>query len=61
MECVRLRVKDIDFKRQQILVRDGKGQKDRVTILPEKFAPLLKNHLKYVKGLYKQDIETDSA
>lgn len=61
MECVRLRVKDIDFERQQILVRDGKGQKDRVTILPEKFVPLLKNQLKYVKGLYKQDIEADSA
>jgi len=61
MECVRLRVKDIDFKWQQILVRDGKGQKDRVTILAEKFAPLLKNQLKYVKGLYKQDIEAGSA
>jgi integrase len=38
MECVRLRVKDIDFTRHQIMVRDGKGQKDRVTMLPERFA-----------------------
>jgi len=61
IECVRLRVKDIDFKRQQILLRDGKGQKDRVTILPEKFVPLLKDQLKYGKGLYKRDIEAGSA
>ncbi|RLB91859.1 MAG: integron integrase [Deltaproteobacteria bacterium] len=61
IECVRLRVKDIDFKRQQILLRDGKGQKDRVTILPEKFVPLLKDQPKYVKGLYKRDIEAGSA
>ena len=38
MECVRLRVKDIDFAQHQIMVRDGKGQKDRVTMLPERFA-----------------------
>jgi integrase len=38
MECVRLRVKDIDFLQHQIMVRDGKGQKDRVTMLPERFA-----------------------
>jgi site-specific recombinase XerD len=38
MECVRLRVKDIDFARHQIMVRNGKGQKDRVTMLPERFA-----------------------
>lgn len=36
MECVRLRVKDVDFARNQIMVRDGKGQKDRVTMLPER-------------------------
>jgi integrase len=35
MECVRLRVKEIDFGFRQILVRDGKGQKDRVTMLPQ--------------------------
>jgi site-specific recombinase XerD len=36
MECVRLRVKGLDFAQHQILVRDGKGEKDRVTMLPER-------------------------
>ncbi len=60
MECVRLRVKDLDFERQQIMVRDGKGQKDRITVFPEKFAPLIKDHLKYVKKIFDQDIEAGS-
>ena len=46
MECHRLRVKDIDFEQHQIIVRDGKGFKDRVTVLPESVIPELKNHLK---------------
>lgn len=41
MECQQLRGKDVDRERRQILVRDGKGQKDRVTILPEKAVTLL--------------------
>jgi integrase len=45
MECVRLRVKDVDFPYRQILVRDGKGQKDRVTMLPQSLAEPLKRHL----------------
>jgi site-specific recombinase XerD len=36
MECVRLRIKDVDFAHIQIMVRDGKGRKDRVTILPQR-------------------------
>ena len=55
MECVRLRVKDIDFSRHQIMVRDGKGQKDRVTMLPERFVPPLKEHLARVKAIYEED------
>ena len=55
MECVRLRIKDIDFSRHQIMVRDGKGQKDRVTMLPERFAVPLQDHLARVKGLYEKD------
>jgi site-specific recombinase XerD len=42
MECVRLCVKDVDFEYRQILVRDGKGQKDRVTMLPQSLAAPLK-------------------
>ena len=57
MECLRLRVKDIDFKAMQIMVRDGKGQKDRATILPQKYIPMLKAHLKYVKKLSQEDLE----
>ena len=55
MECVRLRVKDIDFSRHQIMVQDGKGQKDRVTMLPERFVPPLKEHLARVKAIYEED------
>ena len=40
MECLRLRVKDLDFAQRQILVRDGKGEKDRVTMLPESLISL---------------------
>ncbi|MDI6777129.1 MAG: phage integrase N-terminal SAM-like domain-containing protein [Syntrophales bacterium] len=50
MECVRLRVKDIDFAVRQITVRDGKGQKDRVTMLAERFSSPLQEHLKRVKA-----------
>jgi integron integrase len=61
MECVRLRVKDIDFARNQIMVRDGKGQKDRVTMLPERFAAPLKEHLARVKAIYDQDLAQGTA
>ena len=60
MECVRLRVKDVDFERHQVMVRDGKGQKDRVTVLPERFTSLLKDHLKKVRKLFKQDMKAGS-
>jgi integron integrase len=55
MECVRLRVKDVDFLRHQIIVRDGKGQKDRVTMLPERFVVELQEHLARVKVIYEED------
>ena len=56
MECVRLRVKDVDFARRQIVIREGKGYKDRVTMLPESLAPALKEHLKGVQALHQQDL-----
>jgi len=55
MECVRLRVMDLDFGRRQIMVRDGKGQKDRVTMLPERFSVVLKEHLARVRTVYDDD------
>ena len=45
MECLRLRVKDVDFSYNQILVRDGKGHQDRITMLPETIKHPLKKHL----------------
>ena len=57
MECLRLRVKDIDFACGEILVRDGKGAKDRVTMLPESLASALQAHLVRVRELHRQDVE----
>ncbi len=56
MECLRLRVKDVDFEYHQIIVRDGKGQKDRVTMLPQSLEEPLKIHLKKVKALHERDL-----
>jgi integron integrase len=56
METVRLRVKDVDFDRRQILLRDGKGSKDRVTVLPERFGPPLRKHLARMKVLHERDL-----
>src|SRR5262249_1106593 len=56
MECVRLRVKDVDFAHNQIMVRDGKGQKDRVTILPQRFQLPLRAHLERVKEQHENDL-----
>ena len=58
MECLRLRVKDIDFEYSQILVRDGKGQKDRVTTLPETVKNDLREHLKKVKEQHENDLKS---
>src|SRR5437763_11123436 len=57
MECVRLRVKDVDFAYGQITVRDAKGGKDRVTLLPVNLAEPLQRHLVKVKAQHEQDIE----
>ena len=56
MECVRLRVKDVDFNRNHIVVRDGKGSKDRVTVLPETLRASLREHLKWVQRLHQDDL-----
>ena len=56
MECVRLRVKDVDFAYRQLTVRDGKGQKDRVTLLPERVHTSLRLHLAKVKALHEEDL-----
>jgi integron integrase len=55
MECVRLRVKDIDFGNHYVLVRDGKGGKDRRVPLPQSLVPALEAHLKEVRGRWERD------
>ncbi|MCH7590269.1 integron integrase [PVC group bacterium] len=57
MDCLRLRVKDIDFDYKQITVRNGKGNKDRVTILPETVINPLEKHLLNVKELHNNDLK----
>jgi integron integrase len=57
MEVVRLRVKDVDFTRREILVRDGKGAKDRVTMLPTTLTDRLAAHLRVVKAQHAADQE----
>jgi integron integrase len=57
MECLRLRVKDIDFSYQQILVRSGKGDKDRVVPLPAKLREPLRKQLIKVKLIHQQDLQ----
>jgi len=56
MECVRLRVQDVDFHYHQIIVRDGKGQKDRVVPLPERLEDPLREQLRAARALHEQDL-----
>ncbi len=57
MDCIRLRVQDIDFGYRQIVIRDGKGKKDRVVPLPERLVEDLKAHLELVHETHKSDLE----
>jgi integron integrase len=57
MECLRLRVKDIEFSRHEILVREGKGNKDRVTMLPGAVEEHLRMHLDRVRGVHERDLK----
>jgi integron integrase len=54
-ECIDLRVKDIDFEREQVIVRGGKGGKDRVTVLPRSIREPLERHLERVRKLHERD------
>ena len=55
MECLSLRVKDIGFERRQLVIRDAKGSRDRVTVLPDTLAPALRSHLERVRDLHDAD------
>jgi len=56
LELLRLRIQDVDFDRNQIVVRGGKGDKDRVTVLPEALRAGLQEHLKRVRLLWEADV-----
>ena len=57
IECLSLRVKDVDFAYRQVLVRDGKGARDRVTMLPENLVQPLQRHLGSVRALHARDLK----
>jgi len=57
MECIRLRVGDLDFEKEKLYVRDGKGGKKRVTLFPKSVHEALRAHLLKVKNLHEQDID----
>ena len=56
MECLRLRVQDVDFSANQVTIRDGKGGKDRVTMLPQVVKGPLQQHLKHVRAIHERDL-----
>ena len=57
MECVRLRVKDVDFNQHQIIIRDGKGKKDRITVLPTILIIPLQQQLRLAKAIHENDLQ----
>jgi integron integrase len=57
MELLRLRVKDVDFERSQIIIHGGKGDKDRTTMLPDKVKPELQRHLERVRLIHAEDLK----
>jgi len=56
MECLRLRVKDVDFDYQQLVIRDTKGLEDRITVLPQSAEPRLRLQIEKVKLLHQEDL-----
>ena len=56
LECLRLRMKDVEFTRREIVIREGKGKKDRVTMLPDSLTERLRAQMAFVKGQHTQDL-----
>jgi len=56
MECIRLRIKDVDLARCQIIVRDGKGSKDRVTVLPDALREPLRRQIEEARAQHERDL-----
>jgi integron integrase len=61
LECCRLRVKDVDFDRLEILVRDGKGRRDRATVLAGRLVPPLRAHLESVQRQHRADLDGNAG
>jgi len=61
LECARLRIKEIEFARSEILVRDGKGRRDRMTMLPERTQPALLAQLAVARALHAADLQAGSG
>jgi len=61
LECARLRIKDVDFNSNQIVVRSGKGNKDRVTLLPGSVKEPLARHVERVRRLHQKDLEAGAG
>ncbi len=61
LECMRIRVKDIDFERREILIREGKGNRDRVTMLPEAVRAELGRHLQIVRDQHDRDVRSGAG
>ena len=61
LECCRLRVKDVDFAANQIVIRDGKGRKDRVTMLPAAARTLLARHMDQVRAQHEADLRREAG
>lgn len=55
-ECLRLRIKDLDFDRYEMTIREGKGKKDRITILPKSLENALKDQMSFVKHTHEKDL-----
>ena len=56
LECLQLRIKDVNFARYEVLIRDPKGKRDRITVLPRSVVPDLREHLQKVESVYKRDL-----
>ena len=61
LECCRLRVKDVDFATNQLVIRDGKGRKDRVTILPAAIKAALAAHIERVREQHQADLRNEAG
>jgi len=60
MECVRVRILDVDFQYRQILIRAAKGKKDRVAPIPDKLIPTLQEHIQHVKDLHEKELHVEN-